>query len=129
MRRIFISVIILIITSCTKINKKEQPTHLEIIHPIEEINKEIDKEVLDSVKQKFLDTTNVKNSPAKIISSKLLDSEYSNHKDIQLTYRNVSKKDIKAIKFEWYYENVFNEPASGKFFFVFGESTGSSTSF
>lgn len=46
MRGILISVIILIITSCSKINKKEQPNHPEIIHPI----KEIDKEVLDSVK-------------------------------------------------------------------------------
>lgn len=46
----------------------------------------------DSIKQSFLNMKGCKESPIKIISSKLLKNQYSDHKDIELTYKNVSKK-------------------------------------
>lgn len=36
----------------------------------------------------------------------------------------MSKKSIKAIRFEWYCENAFDKPASGKNFFIKGQSKG-----
>jgi hypothetical protein len=126
MRRILISFIILTITGCHKTNKKEPQNHAEIIPKIEQ---SIQEETIDSLnlKKKFLDTTNTKTAPVKIISAKLLKNAYSDHKDIQLIYKNISKKDIKAVRFEWYCENSFDKPASGRSFFVKGEYTGETT--
>lgn len=81
----------------------------------------------DSIKEIFLNNKNELNSPVKILSSKLLDNQYSDHKDIQITYKNVTKKDIKAIKIEWYCENSFNKPANGKFFYIQVKSTAEIT--
>lgn len=120
--------IILIATSCINKNKKayvevkNRINHQEVTHQIEE--KKISE--TDSIKQSFLDTLNIKESPIKIISYRLLRNQYSDHKDIKLTYKNVSKKRIGAIRFEWYCENSFNKPASGKFFFVKGKAEGES---
>lgn len=77
----------------------------------------------DSIKALFINNKNDQHSPIKIVSSKLLPNQYSNHKDIKIIYKNVTKKDIKAIKLEWYCENSFNEPAHGKFFYIQGKST------
>ncbi|MBF4493512.1 hypothetical protein IRZ83_15225 [Flavobacterium sp. JLP] len=126
MRRILISFIIMIISGCGKTNKKEPQNNVEIIPKTET---SVETETTDSLnlKEKFLDTTNIKTSPVKILSSKLFKNEYSDHKDIQLIYKNVSKTDIKAIKFEWYCENSFDKPASGRSFFIKGEYTGETT--
>ncbi|MBF4467305.1 hypothetical protein [Flavobacterium sp. LC2016-12] len=119
--------VILIATSCINKNridhfsmKKELNSH--------QVNTQIDFQSdlspSDSIKQEFLNTQNNIGSPIKIISSKLLKNQYSDHKDIKLVYKNVSKKKIGAIRFEWYCENAFNKPASGKFFFIKGKSEG-----
>lgn len=124
MKKIILTFIIPILLSCT--NKKSKATK-----PILQDNtngkitkEKNEKEIIDSVKHNFLDTQKTKNSPVKIISAKLLKNQYSDHKDIQLTYKNTTRKNIKAIKFEWYCENVFDKPASGQFFFVKGISRG-----
>lgn len=57
------------------------------------------------------DTAGLHLSPVKILSAKFVSKEYSNYKDIRLTYKNVSGKKISAIRFKWYGENAFNEPA------------------
>lgn len=127
MRRTLISFIILTISGgCTKINKKAPQNETQITPQPEIIIVEKIKDSLN-LKEKFLDTTNTKNSPVRILSSKLLKNAYSDHKDIELIYKNVSKKDIKAIKFEWYCENAFDKPASGRSFFIKGEYTGKAT--
>lgn len=77
----------------------------------------------DSIKQTFLNNTNEKQSPVKITASKLFYNQYTNHKDIKIAYKNISKKDIQAMKIEWYCENSFNEPAHGKFFYIQGKSS------
>jgi hypothetical protein len=59
----------------------------------------------------MVDTTGLYKAPVKIISAKLVKKEYSEYKDIQLEYKNISKKTIDGIKFKWYGETVFGDPA------------------
>jgi len=106
--------IILILVSCT--NKRNNITEATI-QEYNPTTNTVKKTITDSVKNNFLDTEKTKNSPVKIISASLL-------KDIKLTFKNTTPKNIKAIKFEWYCENVFDKPASGQFFFVKGISRG-----
>lgn len=122
--------IILISTSCIN---KSKTNHLAIHNEIsykQTEKKDKPEEKLtytDSIKKSFLDTLNTKESPILIISSKLSKTQYSDHKDIRLTYKNLTKKSIKAIKFEWYCENAFEKPASGRNFFIKGKSEGTSS--
>jgi hypothetical protein len=81
------------------------------------------QKIRDSIKKNFLNNKNENNSPIKILSSKILPNQYSNHKDIRITYKNTTKKNIKAIKLEWYCENSFEEPAHGRFFYIQGKSS------
>lgn len=82
------------------------------------------KKLRDSIKQTFLNNKKELHSPVKIVSARLLPNQYSDHKDIRITYKNTTKKNIQAIKLEWYCENSFYEPAHGKFFYIQGKSTG-----
>lgn len=70
---------------------------------LEEVNKEIEPTLFDTI--------GVSTAPIKIISSKLFTKEYSNYRDISVTYKNVSEKKIKAIRIKWYGVNAFDEPA------------------
>lgn len=127
MRRTVLSFIILTISGgCTKINKKTQQHEIQKTPRAATI---IAEKIRDSLnlKEQFLDTTNIKTSPVKILSAKLLKNAYSDHKDIELIYKNVSNEDIKSIKFEWYCENAFDKPASGRNFYIKGKTTGNST--
>lgn len=70
------------------------------------------KHMTDSVMQQALfDTVGLYKSPVKVIYAKLVKKEYSNYKDIELQYKNVSDKSIDGIKFTWYGLNVFGDPA------------------
>lgn len=71
----------------------------------------ISKEVLGSTNKNLMDTAGLSQSPVKVLSAKMIEREYSNYRDIQLRYKNVSRKKIAAIKFAWYGENAFKEPA------------------
>lgn len=57
------------------------------------------------------DTGGLYLAPIKVLSAKFVTREYSNYKDIALRYKNVSGKVVTAIRFKWYGENAFNEPA------------------
>ena len=57
------------------------------------------------------DTGGLYLAPIKVLSAKFVTREYSNYKDIALRYKNVSNKVVTAIRFKWYGENAFNEPA------------------
>lgn len=57
------------------------------------------------------DTAGLYLAPVKVLIAKFVSKEYSNYKDIALKYKNVSSKKISAIRFKWYGENSFNEPA------------------
>ncbi|MBU6158881.1 MAG: hypothetical protein KGP35_07620 [Bacteroidetes bacterium] len=57
------------------------------------------------------DTGGLYLAPVKVLSAKFVTKEYSNYKDVSLRYKNISEKVITAIRFKWYGENAFNEPA------------------
>ncbi|MBB4801421.1 hypothetical protein HNP37_001482 [Flavobacterium nitrogenifigens] len=62
--------------------------------------------------------------PIKILNATLLKNSYSHHKDIKITYKNLSSKSIKAIKLNWFCLNAFEEPASGNYFYGEGNFKG-----
>ena len=57
------------------------------------------------------DTAGLSISPVKIVSSRLQNSDYSNYRDIEITYKNISQKKIDAIRFSWYGVDAFGDPA------------------
>jgi hypothetical protein len=62
--------------------------------------------------------SNLETSPVKIISSRPVTTE-SGYKDISVTYKNISPKNIAAVRFKWIGLNAFGEPADN------GNGTGS----
>jgi hypothetical protein len=70
-----------------------------------------DSVVASMMSNAFFDTVGVADGPVTVITAKLVTKEYSSYKDIHLVYRNSSKKTISAIRFRWYGENAFGEPA------------------
>ena len=63
---------------------------------------------LDSL---LTDTTGVHTSPIKVTKARIVSREYTNYKDIELTFVNTSNVAVTEIKFRWYGLNVFGEPA------------------
>jgi hypothetical protein len=57
------------------------------------------------------DTGGLYLAPIKVLSAKFITKEYSRYKDISLRFKNVSNKVVTAVRFKWYGENAFNEPA------------------
>ena len=76
-------------------------------HFMDSVEKASKKELIKSL----IDTAGLFKAPVKILNARLVKKEYSNYRDIQLTYKNVSAKKIEGIKFEWYGTNAFKEPA------------------
>lgn len=62
-------------------------------------------------KESFLDTTGVYLAPVKVTKAVFFRDEYSSFYSIRLNYKNTSGRNIQAIRFEWYGENAFGEPA------------------
>lgn len=65
----------------------------------------------DDFKGSFSNKKIVKNYPVEVLSAEFIKRSYSNYKDVRIKYKNVSDKKIEAIRFEWYGENAFGEPA------------------
>jgi hypothetical protein len=59
----------------------------------------------------FGDTSNLYSAPVIVTKATLVKQEYSNYKDVSLTYKNISGKKIEAIKFKWYGVDAFGEAA------------------
>ena len=105
---------LIIFISCNSIEIKKTPiedslggrTEAEIKDSLRGV---IDKEVNEKVYG--VDSASIQNSPVKILSAKPIEKEYSNYKDIRLTWKNVSNKKISAIKFRWKGINAFGEDA------------------
>lgn len=118
-------VTLLLILGCGK----TQPKNIAKVKPVYvQINNyhqpEENENNIPSIKDDFLKIKNSKSSPVKILSSNLSRTQYSDHKDIKIVLKNSSKKNIQAIKLEWYCENSFDEPANGRYFYGKGRSTG-----
>lgn len=59
----------------------------------------------------FMDTSGLYKSPIKIVKATLFKKEYSNYRDIEITFKNTTSKKISGVKFSWYGLTAFNEPA------------------
>jgi hypothetical protein len=90
------------------------------------------KQSVETITSNLKDTDSIKNdslkskkevSPIKITAATLLKNDYSHHKDLKLIYKNSGKKNIKAIKFEWFCKNAFDKPANGRYFYAEGRFT------
>lgn len=77
----------------------------------EHIKDSLSKKMLVDMNKTALDTVGSYLSPVKIVSAKITSGEYSNFRNVRLRYKNVSEKKVVGIKFGWYGENVFGEPA------------------
>jgi hypothetical protein len=73
--------------------------------------RKVDSMVNQSLANVYWDTVGISNAPVKIISARLTKKEYSTFKDVYLSYKNISNKKIEAIRFRWYGETAFGEPA------------------
>lgn len=112
MKRIALIIICASICACNGLDKKAPVTdslppgmtEAELRDSISEV---VNKELAESL----IDTVGLYKSPVKVLSAKLVKKEYSNYRDISLTYKNVSDKTIAAIKFKWYGTNAFGEAA------------------
>lgn len=83
----------------------------------------------DSVMKKInrqvaLDTAGLSSAPVKVLRAVMVKEEYSNYKSISLTFKNISDKQVDAIKFSWYGENAFGEPADMGNSFLEGSGGG-----
>ena len=64
-----------------------------------------------TIKETLFDTAGISEAPVKVTKARFFQEEYSNYKSVSLTFKNVSDKKIDGIKFRWYGENAFREPA------------------
>lgn len=71
----------------------------------------VKKMVDQSIAKAMFDTVGLSRAPVKVLQAKIVKEEYSNYRSVYLKYKNISKKTISAIKFEWYGTNAFNDPA------------------
>lgn len=76
-----------------------------------EVARRTDSATQEVIKSALFDTVGISQAPVKVLSAKLVEREYSNSKDIRLAWKNVSGKDVAAIRFKWYGLNAFGEPA------------------
>ena len=89
-------------------NYSQETSDLEIKIRAKKIT---DSLISSATKSALFDTAGLHTSPVKVTKSYLYQEEYSNYKNISLTYKNNSRKKIEAIKFRWYGEDAFGEPA------------------
>jgi hypothetical protein len=75
------------------------------------IAKQADSMTKDIIRNALFDTAGVSVAPVKVLSAKLIEREYSNYKDIRVSWKNVGSKRIAAIRFMWYGLNAFGEAA------------------
>ena len=141
MKKLFIIFLGLLFSSCSGNDKSEADKILEEIYVQDKVDSTMNAldDEIELYKQSLLwDTVGLEQSGIKIVSAKFVKaSEYSNYKSIKITYKNISNKDIKAIRFRWYGLNAFGEPADcgdysnegfGSGFMDNGLKTGKTTS-
>jgi hypothetical protein len=112
---LFITIALLTLNSCKKEEKfrslEETNSMIDSLELRALAEKKVDSLLKYDSKKRYTDTTGLSSAPVKVISAKLIEEEYSNYKNIKIVYKNVSNKKIQAIRFDWYGENAFNEPA------------------
>ena len=109
MKRLSVFCGLLFVFSCQSIEEKRTQQFNTDSLKIES-DKKIEK-IIDSFKKQSLFDTIGDNNPINVIKAEIVKNEYSNYKEIQITYKNISNQKIDAIKFRWYGVNAFGEPA------------------
>lgn len=65
----------------------------------------------DLQKKTLFDTAGLYKAPIKVLKARPVDKEYSNYRDVYISFKNVSSKTVEGVKFRFYGENAFREPA------------------
>lgn len=102
--------ILIIILSC-----KEEP-HIKTPEEqkrYDSIYKAIKKESDDHMVSLLTDTTGVWESPIQVLSYKITKDEYASFKQVELTVKNISDKNVDAVRFKWFGFDAFGDPATG----------------
>lgn len=122
MKRIIVMLMVIVL-SCQ--NKKENSSgNVREVLPDTAVNQDSPESSHEMVKAKYFKNDSGRDYPVKIISTRLFKNQYSTFKNIRLTFKNVSRKNIQAIKFQWYTENALAEPSNLRSFYNRGESCG-----
>ncbi len=106
-------------TSSTKTSDAEIDAMAEKM--VDSVAAAIDSQVRN---EDMADTAKLKSSPVRVLKFNLVKREYSNYRDIELKYKNVSDKTIEGIRFEWFGTNAFGEPADMGGTFIEGRGGG-----
>lgn len=110
MKHILIVSLFLILYSCNNSSNKYIASQSDSLDGKSK-SEWVDSAVQSLKKNVLFDTVGLWSAPVKVLKSRLVKREYSNYKDISITYKNMSNKDISAIRFKWYGENAFGDPA------------------
>lgn len=127
MKKLLLFITTIAMLSCKSEHEKrieETQAFIDDLKTQQLAEEKVDSLLKSNRKDFYLDTTGIKNSPVKIIKSELVPVTYTNKKNIKLVFKNTSEKPIKAIRFEWYGENAFNEPAEMGSYGTKGEGGG-----
>jgi hypothetical protein len=112
MRKILLFALVSVMLSCNNNNSKSRDIDSIGSQSADEYADSLTNALIEESEEKaFGDTTGYHKSPVQVLKSRMVDKEYSNYRDVELRYKNVSDKTVSAIKFQWYGLNAFNEPA------------------
>jgi hypothetical protein len=96
----------LLFNACKNKEKKLEDYPIETQLEAKRMTDSIMKEVVNSA---LFDTVGLWGSPVKVLSARLVKKEYSNYRDISISFKNISQKRIEGIKFKWYGLDAFGE--------------------
>jgi hypothetical protein len=99
----FLPLIAVLLFAC---NENKNPVEADKI--IDEL--ELQRKVDSAMTSMFWDTIGLDSSPIKVKSFSLKEAILQDF-EINVTYQNTSDKPIDAIRFRWYLQNAFREPA------------------
>jgi hypothetical protein len=118
--KVLLPAILIFITSCNYEIKKKDKSADSLLREIEagRIADSMTKAIIRNINW---DTIGLKDAPIQVLKATFFTKEYSNYKDIRIHFKNVSNKKINAIRFRWYGENAFGEPADMGTGEIFGE--------
>lgn len=110
---LYIIPIILISYACNQTNQSTELSQYSK-DSIEEVSRHMVDSIIskadhDSWHDEYIRSK--KNNPVQILSARFTQEEYSNYKNVRLSYKNVSQKIIKAIRFRWHGLNDFGDNA------------------
>lgn len=111
MKKLLLSLSIVLLFSCKKNEDYSPEMETKKEYMVDSIISSYEERANLDTKESYINKEITKNSPVQVLKYRFVEKEYSTYKDVALTYKNVSDKTISAIRFEWYGENSFGEPA------------------